>query len=493
MLFGSFPASDVPWFPILHDKAGGDYRHNHAGETAVPGEEEGFMVHGPLLVVILAASVLFIVAATAKFKLHPFLALLAAAFLVGLLVRMPLGDLVTTINTGFGNMMRQIGLVIVIGTIIGVFLEKSGAALRMAETVLRVVGEKRPQIAMSLIGAVVSVPVFCDSGYVILSSLNKAIARRARVPLASMAVALAMGLYSTHTLIPPTPGPIAAAGNIGAADYLGLVMLFGLLVSVPAIAAGYFWATRVAARIAIADENEDVSPDENGVQPESLPSAWKAFTPIAAPVVLIAAGSVISALKYEGFGAQFGLFLGAPVVALIVGLLFALLLPARFDMAQLNAWTAEGIRHAAPILLITGAGGAFGAVLSATPLAELIKGLAGGGLMGGPFVLLVPFVVAACLKTAQGSTTAALVVTSALVAPFLPELGVTSPVQLALMVMAIGSGGMIVSHANDSYFWVVAQFSGLAVKDAYKAMTPATLVQGLAAFTATFLLYLVLV
>ena len=142
------------------------------------------MIQGPLLVVILTASVLFIVVTTARFKLHPFLALMAAAFLVGLCVRMPLPDLVTTINTGFGNMMRHIGLVIVVGTIIGVFLEKSGAALRMAETVLRVVGEKRPQIAMSLIGAIVSVPVFCDSGYVILSSLNKAIARRARVPLA---------------------------------------------------------------------------------------------------------------------------------------------------------------------------------------------------------------------------------------------------------------------------------------------------------------------
>lgn len=451
------------------------------------------MVQGPLLIAILAASVLFIVAATAKFKLHPFLALLAAAFLVGFLVRMPLADLVTTINTGFGNMMRQIGLVIVTGTIIGVFLEKSGAALRMAETVLRVVGEKRPQIAMSLIGAIVSVPVFCDSGYVILSSLNKAIARRARVPLASMAVALAMGLYSTHTLIPPTPGPIAAAGNIGAADYLGLVILIGLLVSVPAIAAGYFWATRIAARIVIAGENDDVSPEETEERFKALPSTWKAFAPIAVPVLLIGQGSVIAALKYQGFGASLGLFLGAPVVALFVGLLFALLLAPRLDMSLLNAWTTEGIRHAAPILLITGAGGAFGAVLSATPLAEFIKGIAGGGLFGGPFVLLVPFIVAACLKTAQGSTTAALVVTSALVAPFLPDLGVTSPLQLALMVMAIGSGAMVVSHANDSYFWVVTQFSGLAVKDAYKAMTPATLVQGLTAFAATFLLYLVLV
>lgn len=451
------------------------------------------MVQGPLLVVILAASVLFIVVSTARFKLHPFLALMAAAFLVGLCVRMPLTDLVTTINTGFGNMMRHIGLVIVVGTIIGVFLEKSGAALRMADTVLRVVGEKRPQIAMSLIGAIVSVPVFCDSGYVILSSLNKAIARRARVPLASMAVALATGLYSTHTLIPPTPGPIAVAGNIGASDYLGLVIAIGMLVSLPTILAGYFWATRMASRIVITGEDDGPSYEEISGQFEHLPSTAKAFTPIVVPVLLIGLGSIIAATGYEGFGAAACLFLGAPVVALFVGLSFALLLLPRSGAGILNTWTGEGIRHAAPILLITGAGGAFGAVLSATPVAELIKGLAQGGLFSGPFVLIVPFIIAACLKTAQGSTTAALVVTSALVAPFLADLGISSPVQLALIVMAIGAGGMVVSHANDSYFWVVTQFSGLAVKDAYKAMTGATFVQGLAAIVTTLLLYALLV
>ncbi len=451
------------------------------------------MIQGPLLVVILTASVLFIVVTTARFKLHPFLALMAAAFLVGLCVRMPLPDLVTTINTGFGNMMRHIGLVIVVGTIIGVFLEKSGAALRMAETVLRVVGEKRPQIAMSLIGAIVSVPVFCDSGYVILSSLNKAIARRARVPLASMAVALATGLYSTHTLVPPTPGPIAAAGNIGAANYLGLVILVGLLVSIPAILAGYLWAVRMASHIVIAGEDDASSVEADAGFPGELPAAWMAFAPIVVPVLLIGLGSIISATGYEGRGAAAGLFLGAPVVALFAGLCFALLLLPRSGGGALNAWTAEGIRHAAPILLITGAGGAFGAVLSATPVAELIKGIAQGGLFDGPFVLVIPFVIAACLKTAQGSTTAALVVTSSLIAPFLADLGVTSPIQLVLMVMAVGAGGMVVSHANDSYFWVVAQFSGLAVKDAYKAMTPATLVQGITAFLFTLILYAVLV
>ncbi len=451
------------------------------------------MIEGPYLLVVLVLAIVFIIVATAKVKLHPFLALIFAAYLVGLLVGMPLDTLTDTITTGFGNMMRYIGLVIVTGTIIGVILDKSGAALRMAEVVLRVVGEQRPQLAMSLIGAIVSVPVFCDSGYVILSSLSKATARRAKVPLASMSVALATGLYATHTLVPPTPGPIAAAGNIGAADYLGVVMLMGTLVSVPTIAVGYFWATRVAASIQISEE-ELPFPDEAPEQPvEQLPHVWKALAPIVVPVFLIGLGSVISFTDYAGTGAATMLFLGAPTTALLVGLLFAMLLLPRFDEATLTGWIGAGIQGAAPILLITCAGGAFGSVLSATPVADLIKGLAEGGLFGGPFVLVLPFVIAACLKSAQGSSTAALVVTSALVAPFLAGMDVVSPVQLSLVVMAIGAGAMTVSHANDSYFWVVTQFSGMSVKDAYKAQTLATLVQGATAFSVTFLLYIVLV
>lgn len=451
------------------------------------------MIEGPLLIGILLFAIVFIIVATAKLKLHPFLALIFAAFMAGLMVRMPLGELVQHINSGFGNMMRYIGLVIVTGTIIGVILEKSGAALRMAEVVIRRVGEHRPQLAMSLIGAIVSIPVFCDSGYVILSSLNKATARRAGVPLASMSVALATGLYATHTLVPPTPGPIAAAGNIGAADYLGVVILIGLIVSAPTILAGYLWATKMATTIKIQGEDDHVVDEAAAARLETLPPAWKAFAPIVVPVCLIGLGSVISFTGYTGVGAETGLFLGAPMVALFVGLLFAFLLMPRFDEETLSRWIGTGIQSAAPILLITCAGGAFGNVLSATPIADLIKGLAEGGLLGGAFVLVLPFVIAACLKSAQGSSTAALVVTSALVAPILGGMGIESPVQLALVVMAIGAGAMTVSHANDSYFWVVAQFSGMDVKDAYKAQTLATLVQGVTAFAVTFLLYLVLV
>lgn len=451
------------------------------------------MIEGPLLLLIFLLGVGFIIFATAKLRLHPFLALIFASFIIGLLVKMPLPGLIESINGGFGGLMSYIGLVIITGTIIGTILEKSGAALRMAEVILRVVGEKRPQLAMSLIGAIVSIPVFCDSGYIILSSLKKAIAKRAKVALASMSVALATGLYATHTLVPPTPGPIAAAGNIGASDYLGTIIIIGIIVSIPTIFVGYLWATRVASKIKIEGEDDNISYDDVIKEFGELPPTWKAFAPIVVPILLITFGSFITFIQYEGFGSEVLLFIGTPMVALFIGLLFAFLLMPYYNEETLNGWIDEGIKNAASILLITGAGGALGRVLSNTPISDLIESLAEGGLLSGAFILLIPFVIAAGLKTAQGSSTAALVVTSALIAPLLTSMGIESPVQLALVVMSIGAGAMTVSHANDSYFWVVTQFSGMNVKDAYKAQTMATLVQGVTAFSFTFLLYLILV
>ncbi|MBM7571658.1 GntP family permease [Aquibacillus albus] len=449
---------------------------------------------GLWLMLVIVLGVGFIVFATAKLKLHPFLSLLFAAFLVGLLAGLPLNEIVEAVNGGFGGLMGYIGIVIVAGTIIGTILEKSGAALRMAEVVLRLVGEKRPQLAMSLIGAIVSIPVFCDSGYVILSSLKKALAKRAKVALASMAVALATGLYATHTLVPPTPGPIAAAGNIGASDYLGTIILIGIIVAIPTIIAGYLWAVKVASKIEIEGEGDnDLDYDEIVKSFGELPSSFKSFAPIVLPIVLIGIGSVVNFFQWTGGFAEILLFLGSPVVALLVGVLVSFALMPKFNEETLNGWVGQGIKDAATILLITGAGGAFGSVIKATPVAEIIQGIADGGLLQGALLLLIPFIVAALLKSAQGSSTAALVITSSLIAPLLPQMGIEGAIPLALVVMAIGAGAMTVSHVNDSYFWVVTQFSGMKVTDAYKAQTAATLVQGLTALVVSLILWIILV
>lgn len=448
-----------------------------------------------MLITMIVLSVVLIVVLTAVFKVHPFLSLLAGAFFVGITTGMPLLTVVENVNEGFGGLMKGIGLVIVAGTIIGVILEKSGAAFRMAEVVLRLIGEKRPQLAMSIIGYIVSIPVFCDSGFIILSSLKKALAKRAKVAIASMAVALATGLYATHTLVPPTPGPIAAAGNIGAEGYLGTIILIGLFVAIPAVVVGYLWAVKVGSKISVPEDVEDNGLDYDEIVKSfgQMPSTFKAFLPIVLPIVLIGVGSVAKLTMEEGGFNNFLQFLGAPSVALLFGVLAAFLLLPKWNEETLTKWIGEGLKEAAPILLITGAGGAFGKVISNSGVADLIGGMNFDALAGGAFFLLVPFIIAAALKTAQGSSTAALVITSTLVAPLLPAMGIEGAVPFSLVVMAVGAGAMTVSHVNDSFFWVVTEFSGMKVTDAYKAQTMATLLQGVTTIVVTMILWMILV
>lgn len=447
-----------------------------------------------MIFAIIIIGVLFIVISSAKFKLHPFLGLIIAALFVGIASGMPLADVVTNINEGFGGLMTSIGIIIVAGTIIGTILERSGAAYRMAEVVLRIVGPKHPQLAMSLIGYVVSIPVFCDSGYIILSSLQKSLAKRAAVPLATMAVALSTGLFATHTLVPPTPGPIAAAGNIGATNYLGTIIVIGLLVAIPVTLVGYLWAVYAGRKVVVPADNEPALDYEEVIKSfGKMPSTFKSFLPIVLPIALIAIGSIATmTMSADSPLTTLLVFFGSPTIALLCGVAAAFLLLPEMNETTLNDWIADSLKDAAPILLVTGAGGAFGTVIKNTSISDTLQNMDFSSLTGALF-LLVPFLIAAALKTAQGSSTASLVITSSLVAPMLVTMGIEGAVPLALVVMALGAGAMTVSHVNDSFFWVVTQFSGMDVKDAYKTHTVATLLQGLTALIISILLWLLLV
>lgn len=444
------------------------------------------------LIAILLALIAFIVFATSKLKLHPFLALLAAALVAGVAYGMPLTDVPKVIGEGFGAIMGQIGLVIVLGTVIGVILERSGAAITMAESVIKLLGERFPTLTMSLIGYIVSIPVFCDSAFVILNSLKNALAQRMQVSVVAMSIALATGLYATHTFVPPTPGPIAAAGNIGLGN-LGLLIGLGLVVAFVTTLAGLFWANRFLKYDGpLVEEIATGNTREATEQRADLPSPFAAFSPIFVPIALICMGSVAAFPSNPlGTGAATDAlkFIGHPLLALSAGLIAALfLLPAGKRMTKLHDNVVDGILAAAPILLITGAGGAFGAVLKATELGKYLSEL----LVAYNLGLLAPFLIAAGFKSAQGSTTVALVATSALMAPMLAPLGFDSDVGRVLLVLAIGAGAMTVSHVNDSFFWVVSQFSRMPVALAYRAFTAATLVQGLTGLVTVYLLSMVL-
>ena len=434
------------------------------------------------LVILLLLSIAFIVLATTKLKLHPFLALLITAFAFGILSGMPLGEVVESVNAGFGGTIGYIGIVILAGAIIGSFLEHSGGAYRLATSVLRYTGEKNVPLAMGGVGFVVSMPVFCDSGFILLSSLMKALARKAGITLASCAIALSLGLYATHTMVPPTPGPVAAAGIIGAD--LGLVILWGLAVSIVALLGGWLFAVLVASRIYISPGEE---PPDAPHQEQTMPSAGKSMLPIIVPLVLIVMRS-IGEMPTKPFGENIGVallsFLGQPVVALMIGVGLALLLPKKLETTMLSTdgWVGQAIVGAATIIIITGAGGAFGKVLQNSGIATVI----GESLAHANLGIWLPFLIAAGIKTAQGSSTVAIITTAGLVAPLLDSLGLGGDTAKALVVVAIGAGAMVVSHANDSYFWVVTQFSNMDVKTGYRLQTLGTLVQGTVAAATVY-------
>ncbi|MDF2524698.1 MAG: gluconate transporter, partial [Clostridiales bacterium] len=293
-------------------------------------------------------------------------------------------------------------------------------------------------------------------------------------------VALATGLYATHTLVPPTPGPIAAAANLGMDKNLLTIILLGMVVAIPAALAGLVYAQWIGKRIKTSEDMEEVTETYEDLLKKygKLPSTWNAFAPIIMPIVFMALGSVASFPGTpfgKGIFQQILLFLGTPVNALFAGFFFSLVLLPKFNEETLTGWVGESLKDASVILLVTGAGGALGAVLKETKIGDYL----GQSLSGLQLGILLPFIVAAALKTAQGSSTVALVTTSSMLAPLLPALGLDSEMARALVVMAIGAGAMTVSHANDSFFWVVSQFGNMKVDDAYKAQTVATLIQGI--------------
>ncbi|WP_304332168.1 GntP family permease [Brachyspira innocens] len=378
---------------------------------------------------LIIVSVIVMIIAISKFKQHPFVVLITISILVGVLSGMKVGDVVTKVQTGFGSILSSIGIVIISGTIIGTILEKTGAALTMANTILKIVGKDRSVLTIGITGYITGIPVFCDSGFVILSPISKALAARSKISLSVMGTALSGGLYATHCLVPPTPGPIAMAGTLGA--NLGLVILVGLLISIPSVAASIIYAKKVASKIYIESNSED-NVDDLMNKYGKLPGALHSFSPILLPIVLIALKSIAdfpSAPFGEGTLKTFFSFIGTPVIALLLGIFLSMTLLTKVSKDDRLSIISEGILNSASILAITGAGGSFG---------EILKSL--------------PIIIAMLLKTAMGASTVSMIVTSSMMLPLMATLGFTSEIQKVLVIMAIGAGAMTVSHANDSYF-----------------------------------------
>ena len=426
-----------------------------------------------LTLIYLLITIVFIVLSAAKYKVHPFLILLIASLGMGILSGLDVNFVIKTVSEGFGNTLKSIGIIIACGSIIGTFLEKTGAAKSIANKVLQVVGNKNSALAMNLTGSIVSIPVFCDSGFVILSTLNNAINKKTGISLSVLGTSLAAGLYATHVFVPPTPGPLAAASIIGAD--VGLVLIFGLLIAIPVSIVGWLWASYYCSRFSI---NQKIDNDDLNIETESHTSLTMSVLPIIIPIVLITLKSIINhpVVELENlFINNVISFCGHPIIAILFGVFIAMFSATNFSLEQHFDWVSNALKSAGGIILITGAGGAFGNVLRSTSLGETIS----QSLLGFEVGLLLPFIIAAFLKTAQGSSTVSIITTSAMVLPLLDSLGLSSEMGKVLTVLSIGAGAMTVSHLNDSYFWIVSQFSNMNTKTALHCHTASTLLQGL--------------
>lgn len=440
-----------------------------------------------MLVVYLFISILLIIVLTTRYKIHPFIVLFLVALFYGILAGMPFDLIIKSVNDGFGNTLGSIGLLIIFGVIIGTFLEHSGGAYKIAEQVLSWTGRRRVPTAMGIIGWFVSIPVFADSGFILLSPLNKSLSKRAKITLSGSAVALAIGLTASHTLVPPTPGPIAAAGILGAD--LGLVMLLGVPISAIALFAGLIYANKYVAKTYI-DPIPEVDEEDMKKRLKRAPGAMKSSLPVFVPILLIVMPSLITMfeISVDNLLIQVLLFLGEPMIALLIGMFLAFLLPKKLEkeMLSTDGWVGNALKNAASIILITGAGGIFGKVLQNSGIATLL----GSALADINLSIWLPFMIAASIKTAQGSSTVALITAASILTPMMGSLGFETELEKAMVVIAIGAGSSVFSHANDSFFWVVTQLSGMDTKTGYRLFSLGTVVLGFTAASVLFLLYM---
>lgn len=436
------------------------------------------------LLALLLGAIAFIVLCIVRLRVHPFLALLVTALGFGLAAGMPVMQVIESVSQGFGNTLGAVGPIIVVGVMIGALLEHSGGAFTLAERMLRWLGEKRVTWGMALMGFVTSIPVFGDSTFIILQSLNRALTKRAGLSLAVTSIALYAGLSASHVLVPPTPGPIAAAELLDAD--LGMVIGWGIAIGLVSLLPCLWFAHAVAARTWI-----DPAPqlDEGRIREltSQAPSPGMAALPILVPIALIVGKSFNDYFGWltEGTGHAVVSFLGTPVIALLVALAIALWLPRERSLSVLavDGPVGEAIKSAAVIILVTGAGGIFGMMLRNSGVAAVL-----GEMLGDvPVGLWLPFIVAGAIRVAQGSATVAIITTAALMSPLLGDLGIDTEFGKVLAVLAIGAGSVIFSHANDSGFWVVTQLSGMTVAQGLRLVT---VVSGILGFTAAVLVNL---
>jgi GntP family gluconate:H+ symporter len=424
---------------------------------------------GSQLIIALAIGLLFLIFLILKTKVHAFLALIIGAVTIGLIAGLDTAKIADAISAGFGGTLGSIGIIIGFGVMMGEIFQMSGAAKRMAHTFLKLFGKGREEVALGITGFLVSIPIFCDSGFVILSPIMKALSRQTRKSVVSLGVALAAGLVITHSLVPPTPGPLGVAGTFGVD--VGNFILLGICISIPMTIVCILYARWLGKRIhQIPSEDGEgwERPDPSGesaqnsalLDPKDLgttPNTFLSFLPLVAPIILILANTISKAAgKTEGPLFQTLIFLGTPIIAVGIGLLLAIYtLALKASRKEVIDKMETGIRSAGIIILVTGGGGALGRVLQTSGIGNFIA----DKISGLPIpVIVLPFLIATLIRFAQGSGTVAMITSAGITAPIVAAAGGN----MILGAFAACIGSLFFSYFNDSFFWVTNRLMGIS-------------------------------
>lgn len=445
------------------------------------------MVTGSMLLVIFLIAIAFVLVSIIKFKMNPFISMLSASILIGLMAFMPLKDIPNTIASGFGNTLTGIGIVIALGVILGQILYETGCTEQIANIMLKVFGKKNSPLAVNLTGYIVSIPVFFDAAFVILVQLIKQLSKKTRIPFITYVTALAVGLITTHALVIPTPGPLAVIGNMGVD--VGTFLIYSIIVSIPAsLIGGWLYGMVLGKNKNLANLNLDDDPIDAATEAKNVslkkPSGATAIFLILLPIVLILAGTVMAMFLPKGSQAMaFFDFIGNKNTAMFIGVIVALLMLRKYYRRPIEEVITEAGKQSGMIFLITGAGGALGAMINATGIGGYIVETMKGWSISA---IVLAFILSQVLRAAQGSTTVALVTTSAIMAPVAVQMGASS----VLVALAICCGGIGLSLPNDSGFWVINRFTKFSINDTIKAWTVAGTISGVVGFIVVMILSL---
>lgn len=453
------------------------------------------MLTGYGLLIAFAVSIVILLVSIIKFKINPFLALLLTSIITGFLVQMPINEISSTISTGFGSTLGSIGIVIGLGIIFGNILSESGATESIAKGLIKKTGSKNSALAVCTAGFLISIPVFMDAAFVIMMPIIKYIAQTTKKSLMLFICALGVGTIVGHALVIPTPGPLAVAANVNA--NVGFFIMYSIIVAFPAaLAGGWVYgkvfekypayegekSSKVLTEVALNNNEVSAENEVEATENDDKPGFGISLLALLFPIVLILVSNISNMFLEEG-STLYGIvaFLGDKNISILLGIIVAISILRRYVNKSLGDIVIEGAESAGLILLITGAGGAFGSVINASGIGNfLVETMSGLNIS----VIVLGFILSALLRISQGSTTVALVTTSSIIGPAIAGTGV-SPILVGLAICAGGTG---LSLPNDSGFWVLSRFGGLSVKDTLKSWTVGGTIAGFTAFAMVLLI-----